>query len=74
MGTQTQPAQRWLTSTQYRERNGGHRGIQPNSTFWLFVRQGRLPKPRYPFGPTQPRWLLSDIEASERAATEAADA
>ena len=73
MDASTQPTQVWLTSTEYRQRNGGHKkGIQPNSSFWLLVRQGRLPKPRYPFGSAQPRWLLSDIEAFERVALEAA--
>ena len=69
MDAQQQPQHRWLSSTEYRERNGGHKGkMQPGSTFWLLVRQGRLPKPHYPFGPTQARWWLPEIEAAERAA------
>ena len=75
MDASKQPTQVWLTSTEYRQRNGGHKnGIQANSTFWLLIRQGRLAKPRYPFGPTQPRWLLADIEAAEHESMEASHA
>ncbi len=62
----------WISSTDYRERNGGHKGPQSPSTFYLLVRQGRLAQPKFPFGPTQPRWLLSEVEAAERSNMEAA--
>jgi predicted DNA-binding transcriptional regulator AlpA len=69
---QTSPL--WLTSTQVRARCGGHKGMMANSTFWLLVKQGRLPRPRHPFGPDLPRWLLSDLEEHEKQAMGATNA
>lgn len=40
----------------------------PNSTFYLRLKRGLIPKPKYPFGPGTPFWELDEIEAVERGA------
>jgi len=39
-----------------------------NTDFYRKLAEGKIPKPRYPFGGSTPYWLLAEIEEFEKAA------
>lgn len=55
---------KWIRGPALRKRWGN----MPNSTFYLRLKRGLIPKPKYPFGPGTPFWELDEIEAVERGA------
>ena len=44
------------------------------STFYNRLQRGLIPKPDYPFGPDNPYWRMSAVEAHERQAQPVAEA
>jgi predicted DNA-binding transcriptional regulator AlpA len=49
---------RWLDA----EAVARHVSIRPDYVA-RYVKSGKLPKPRYPFGPRQPRWDREEVDA-----------
>lgn len=58
----------WLTKAQLKH----IWSIKADSTFYDWLKKGHIPQPRYPFGPSSPRWLASEVKKYERAAEVAA--
>lgn len=59
----TKPAQSvWIQGPKLRQRWG-----ISNTTFYEKLRQGLIPAPEYPFGPSKPYWRMEAVEAFENA-------
>ncbi|MDM0118903.1 helix-turn-helix transcriptional regulator [Variovorax arabinosiphilus] len=50
----------WIQGPRLRQRWG-----ISNSTFYVKLREGVLPQPEYPFGPSKPYWRMDAIEEFE---------
>jgi hypothetical protein len=58
----------WIRGPELRKRWG----YMPNSTFYLRLRAGLIPKAEYPFGSATPYWRMEAVLEHERRATAAA--